>query len=148
LLNDEKREALRREAEAGGRLRLLQSFPDDWHFPAGSRAEVYRLVPQPGRLARLRDAIPAGASLMLADHPAHLRLYNTALPNLLGPDRVYFSDYSTIYDVVTPARRPATPGQSYDYLAIYVGDDPGRFGFSAATRIDIGENDQIEIYRR
>lgn len=148
LLSDDKRAALAKEAAPGGRLQLLQSFPDDWHYPPDSKAEVYRLIPQPSRLAKLKAAIPEGSSVLLADHPAHLRLYNTALPNLLGQGRQYFSDYSTIYDTITPPRQPAAPGQSYDFVVIYAGDDPSRFGVSAQNKIDIGDNDQIEVYKR
>lgn len=147
LLNDQKRVALAQEAAPGGRLQLLQSFPDDRPYPASSEAHVYKLLSQPSRFAQLKSAIPEGSSVMLADHPAHLRLYNTSLPNLLGPNRQYFSDFSTMYDAITPPRIPTAPGQTYDFVVLYVGDDPTRFGLIPDNKIDIGDNDQVEIYQ-
>src|SRR5438105_4676971 len=76
LLNDDKRAALVSEASQGGRLAKLQELPDDRRYPAGSRAEVYRLIPSPSHFDRLGAAIPSGSTVLLADHPAHLRLYN------------------------------------------------------------------------
>ncbi|HET9495074.1 MAG TPA: hypothetical protein VFR15_12655, partial [Chloroflexia bacterium] len=149
LLNDGKRADLAAEAASpGGRVQLVRSFPDTPNFPEGSRAELYRLVPAQGRFDRLRDAVPPGSSVWLVDHPARLRLYNTALPALLGPDRTYYADFTTIYDAVTGRREPAQPGALYDYAAIYQGDDPTKYGYREENRVDIGENDIISVYRK
>jgi hypothetical protein len=149
LLNDGKRADLAAEAASpGGRVQLVRSFPDTPNFPEGSRAELYRIVPAQGRFDLLREAVPPGSSVWLVDHPARLRLYNTALPALLGPDHTYFADFTTIYDGVTGERRPSQPGALYDFAAIYQGDDPAKYGYSEEDRVDIGENDIISIYHR
>jgi hypothetical protein len=149
LLNDGKRADLAAEAASpGGRVQLVRSFPDTPNFPEGSRAELYRLVPAQGRFDLLREAVPPGASVWLVDHPARLRLYNTALPALLGPDRTYYADFTTIYDAITGPRRPPQPGALYDFAAIYQGDDPTKYGYREENRVAIGENDIISIYHR
>jgi hypothetical protein len=148
LLNDGKRAALVQEAAPGGRLELVKQFPDSRPYPPGSPAEVYRLKPSPERFSKLRAAVPEGASVLLVDHPAHLRLYNVVLPALLGPNRHYFTNFSTIYDAVTGDRTAAQPGVHYDYAAIYTDDDPTKYGFSPRNRLDIGDNDVIAIYHR
>jgi hypothetical protein len=148
LLNEGKVEALAAEAASpGGRLQLVRSFPDMPNFPEGSRAELYRLVPAQGRFDRLREAVPPGSSVLLVDHPARLRMYNTVLPALLGPDRTYFADFTTIYDAVTGERLPTEEGARYDFVVIYAGDDPAKYGLLPADRVDIGDNDQVEVYR-
>jgi hypothetical protein len=85
--------------------------------------------------------------VLLVDHPAHLRLYNTVLPPLLGRDRIYYADFTTIYDSITGERRPAVEGPQYDFVSIYAGDDPTKYGLRPEQRVDIGDNDQIEVYR-
>jgi hypothetical protein len=148
LLNDAKRATLAQEAGPGGRLELVKDFPDSSPYSPTNRAEVYRIRPSPSRFSKLRTAVPEGASILLADHPAHLRLYNTVLPALLGPNRHYFANFSTIYDSVTGDRMPARPGLQYDYASIYKGDDPTKYGFLPNNRMDIGDNDVIDIYHR
>ena len=149
LLNDGKREALATEAASpAGRVKLVRSFADTPNFPGGSRAELYRIVPAQARFDRLREAVPPGSSVLLVDHPAHLRMYNTVLPALLGPDHTYFADFTTIYDVLTPERRPPEEDTRYEFAAIYQGDDPTKYGYREENRVDIGENDIISIYRK
>jgi hypothetical protein len=148
LLDDSKRTALAQEAAPGGRLELVKDFPDTWQVQSNGRAEVFRVKPSPDRFNKLRAAVPEGASILLADHPAHLRLYNAVLPALLGPNRHYFTNFSTIYDTVTGDRKPTQPGIQYDYAAIYKGDDPAKYGYSSANRLDIGDNDIIDIFRK
>jgi hypothetical protein len=148
LLNQGKRDALAAEAASPyGRVRLVRSFADTPNFPEGSRAEIYRVMPAQGRFDRLRQAVPPGAVVLLVDHPAHLRLYNTVLPALLGRDRIYYADFTTIYDSITGERRPAVEGPQYDFVSIYAGDDPTKYGLRPEQRLDIGDNDQIEVYR-
>jgi hypothetical protein len=69
------------------------------------------------------------------------------LPALLGPDRTYFAGFTTIYDAVTGERRSTQEGARYDFVVIYAGDDPAKYGLHPEDRVDIGDNDQIEIYR-
>ena len=72
---------------------------------------------------------------------------NTVLPALLGPDRTYYADFTTIYDAITGERRPAEEGARYDFVSIYAGDDPAKYGLRPEARVDIGDNDQVEVYR-
>jgi hypothetical protein len=151
LLNDEKRAELDRIASEGTRLEQLVSLTDvdPYGQPASnSRAVVYRVKPAAGRFDKLRSAIPPGSSVLLPDHPSKLRLTNTALPNLLGHDRRYFTTYHTIYDPIVGPLQDATPGEQYDFAILYNEDDPTNYGYSPEDRVDIGDLDLIQVYRK
>ena len=151
LLNDEKRAELERISAEGVRLEPVVSLPDvdPYGQPApNSQAVVYRVKTDAGRFDRLMSAIPPGSSVLLADHPSKLRLTNTALPNLLGHDRRYFSTYHTIYDPIVGPLQDATPGERYDFTIIYNEDDPANYGYTPEDRVDIGDIDLIQVYRK
>jgi hypothetical protein len=151
LLNDEKRAELERIAGEGTRLEEIASLPDVDRYgqPApGSRAVVYRVKADVGRFDRLGAAIPPGSSVLLADHPSKLRLTNTALPNLLGRDRRYFTTYHTIYDPIVGPLQDATPGERYDFAVLYNEDDPASYGYTSEDRVDIGDIELIQVYHK
>jgi hypothetical protein len=109
---------------------------------------VYRVKTDVTRFDRLKSAIPPGSSVLLADHPSKLRLTNTALPNLLGHDRRYFITYHTIYDPIVGPLQDAQPGERYDFAIIYNEDDPANYGYTPDDRVDIGDFDLIQVYRK
>lgn len=151
LLNDEKRDELYRIAAEGTRLEQVADLPDVDPFGQSaphSKARVYRVKRAAGRFDRLRAAIPPGSSVLLADHPSKLRLTNTALPNLLGRDRRYFTTYHTIYDPIVGPLQDAIPGERYDFTVIYNEDDPASYGFAPEDRVDVGDIDLIQVYRK
>lgn len=151
LLSDAKRQALVQEAARGGRLQLVESFPD---FGGGSRYrdEVYRVKPDPTRLKTMAEAIPAGSTVLLADQQAvNRRLYTTIIPALLGPDRIYFSPYTTIYDNIIGKAERAQAGAKYDYVILYSNTDPAQYGYSASdmvATVDIGDNSSVRAYHK
>jgi hypothetical protein len=151
LLNDERRAALAQEAAPGGRLEALVRFPDPLG-DANSAAVVYRLKPAPERWAALGAWLPAGAEVLLADHPGHRQLLTTVLPRLIGPDRRYFLAYSTVYAPLMPSTRLATPGQTYPY-AIFYGDpdsaaEPAKYGYTPAERLPAGDAVGLAVYQK
>ena len=151
LLNDEKRADLYRIAAEGTRLEQIADLPDVDPFGQSaphSKALVYRVKRDAGRFDRLKAAIPPGSSVLLADHPSKLRLTNTALPNLLGHDRRYFTTYHTIYDPIAGPLQDATTGERYDFAVIYNEDDPARYGYAPEDRVDVGDLDLIQVYRK
>ncbi len=151
LLSDAKRQALGQEAAQGGRLQLVESFPD---FTGGSRYkdEVYRVIPDSTRLKSMAEAIPTGSTVLLADQQAvNRRLYTTVIPALLGPSRIYFSPYTTIYDNIIGKIKPAQPGAKYDYVILYSNTDPAQYGYSAsdmAAEVDLGDNNSVRVYHK
>ncbi|MDQ3704905.1 MAG: hypothetical protein M3437_06740 [Chloroflexota bacterium] len=151
LLNDEKRAELERIAAEGVRLEPVVSLPDvdPYGQPApNSKVVVYRVKTDATRFDWLKSAIPPGSSVLLADHPSKLRLTNTALPNLLGHDRRYFTTYHTIYDPIVGPLQDAQPGERYDFAIIYNEDDPTNYGYTPEDRVDIGDIDLIQAYRK
>ncbi len=151
LLNDEKRAELERIAAEGVRLELVVSLPDvdPYGQPApDSKAVVYRVKTDATRFEWLKSAIPPGSSVLLVDHPSKLRLTNTALPNLLGHDRRYFTTYHTIYDPIVGPLQDAQAGGRYDFAIIYNEDDPANYGYTPEDRVDISDLDLIQVYRK
>jgi len=151
LLNDERRAALAQEATPGGRLEELARFPDPLG-DATSAAVVYRLTPTPERWAALGAWLPAGAEVLLADHPGHRQLLTTVLPRLIGPDRRYFLAYSTVYAPLMPSTRLATPGQAYPYAIFYADPDsaaePAKYGYTPAERLPVGDAVGLAVYQK
>lgn len=151
LLNDDKRAALGKEAWPGGRLEMVQTLPDtnpDGTPNPTSEAVVYRLQPSPARLATLKAAIPAGASVLLADHPSKLRLSTAVIPNLLGSDRHYFITYHTIYDPLCGNPSTAQSGKLYDFAVLYKDSDPAQYGYKQVDMVYKDSEDVIRVYRK
>ncbi|MGA7731821.1 MAG: hypothetical protein WCD37_11190 [Chloroflexia bacterium] len=151
LLNDEKRAALLDEEVSGERLERVATFPD-YRGRTGYSDVLYRLKPDPARYTSVANLIPPGSSVLLTDQQAiNRRLYTAILPYFLGSDHRYFSTYITIYDGIPGKVEPAQAGTLYDYAILYKGDDPTRFGYSPANKLDTDNsdlNDLIEVYRR
>ncbi|MEO6457092.1 MAG: hypothetical protein ABIO92_02285 [Chloroflexia bacterium] len=151
LISDEKRSDLEAESRPGGRLETVMSFPDYTGDPRFQDV-VYRVKPAPERFAKLREAIPEGVRVYLADFSTERRrLYTTVLPRLIGPNRHYTLRYGTIYDkLVAPAGsiKYAKRPELGDYVVMYKSDDPGPLGFSQDDSLDIGENEYIMVYHK
>jgi hypothetical protein len=151
LLNDDRRAALTQEAAPGGRLTELARFPDPLG-DATSQAVVYQLKPAPERWAAVGAWLPAGAEVLLADHPGHRQLLTTVLPRLIGPDRRYFLAYSTVYAALMPSTRLATPGHTYPYAIFYSDPDsaaePAKYGYTPAERLPVGDDVGLAVYQK
>lgn len=151
LLNDQKRADLKLIEQEGARLERVIGLPDVDPFgvPApASEAVVYRVKPDAARFNRLREAIPPGSTVLLADHPSRLRLTNTVLPRLLGPDRQYFTTYHTIYDPIVGPLQDAGAGAQYDFAVLYNEDDPAKYGYSPEDRVDVADLELIQVYKK
>ncbi len=150
LAADANRAELEKQAGSGGRLELVQGFPNS----ADSRFKdaVYRVKPDAGRFQPLAALIPAGSSVLLADTNSHRRLYTYTLAALLGPDKHYFAPYSTVYSEVVGGVQTAQPGQKFDYALFYKsgGPNPTDYGFTPADRIPLppGDFDTISLYHK
>ena len=146
LDTDAARAELVKEASPGGRLKVVHRFPALNGDP-NSKDAIYRLKTHPQRFAKLAELIPAGAQVFLGDDNNHHRLYTAILPNLIGIDRNYFSDYSTLY---SNAVKVANPKQPCEYAIFYQGssDVAAKYGYSQADLVSSNDNDIVQIYHK
>jgi hypothetical protein len=150
LAADANRAELEKQAGPGGRLELVQGFPN----AADSRFKdaVYRVKPDTARFQPLKALIPPGSSVFLADSNSHRRLYTYALAALLGPDKHYFAPFPTVYSDMVGGVQVARPGQQFDYALFYKsgGPDPASYGFTPADLVPLppGDFDTIALYHK
>ncbi len=150
LSADANRAELERQTGPDGRLELVKTFEaydGDSRFKDG----VYRVKATPQRFQKLSKLIPPGAEVLLVDHPNGKRLYTAALPRLIGPDRQYFSNYTTIYrDIPGNAVQAAQANRVYEYAIFYRGSGtlPTEFGYNPSDLLPNDENDIIQVYRK
>jgi hypothetical protein len=149
-LPSEDRLALQSVTGPQGRLDAVAHFPASTGDPQFEDI-VYRVKPDPQRVAKLAAALPPGASVMLSEDISHKHLYTNALARLLGPTWRYFSQYSTIYDQLLGNIRPATPQQFYDRAILYkeaVIYYNGSAGYAPTEAIQGAENDLVQVYKK
>ena len=145
LSADANRTELSRQTGPGGRLELVKEF-EALDGDGGFKDAIYRVKPT-NRFEKFKSLIPEGSEVFLADNSKARRLYTAALPGLLGPNRRYFSTYSTIYDSQV---QPAQANRVYDYAFFYRGSGalPTEYGYNPSDLLEGDPNDVIQVYHK
>ncbi len=145
LSSDFNRNELEKQASPGGRLKTVKSFVDE----KGNRHIIYRVKSASKRFEKLKSVIPSGAEVLLAEHPAKKGLYTSLLPQLLGGERHYFSNYKSIYSA-NDGVSPLQSGKVYDYAIFYRGDTAGvaKNGYLQSDLLYIDPENAFEVYHK
>jgi len=109
---------------------------------AFGETRVFHLVPSP-QLAQLRAQIPPGASVALSrEDPQGTGAYMAMLGYVLRDHPLYARlgvEFGAVY------RGPPIPGQQYDYLVLYRGEDATAIGVSEAQLL--WQDSVARVYR-
>jgi hypothetical protein len=134
-LSNRARQTLAIVLQKGERLELVREFVS---------YQILKVKPS-GRYETPARLLPPKARVLLAEDATYKSLYLQAASRLLGDKCECYSLSRTVYDDLLGVR-PAKASQSYDFMLVYGGANPARWGFASAELV--WENEVAQLYRR